>query len=66
MLVQGGILKENEDKVQGRLYIPLVKEWTGAPTCTYTITHMNKTVDIDKIKHIFMLLVLPTESVFKH
>ena len=43
---------------------PLVKEWTGTPTCTYTTTHMDKTVDVDKIKHMFMLLVLPTESVF--
>ena len=25
-----------------------------------------KTVNVDKIKHIFIVLVLPTKSVFKH
>ena len=43
---------------------PRAKERTGAPT--YTTTHMNKTVNVDKIKHIFIVLVLPTKSVFKH
>jgi hypothetical protein len=33
---------------------------TGAPT--YITTHMNKTVNVDKIKHIFIVLVLPTKS----
>ena len=40
------------------------KEYTGPPT--YTTPHMNKTVNVDKIKHIFIVLVLPTKSVFKH
>jgi hypothetical protein len=32
---------------------------------TYTTTHRNKTVNVDKIKHIFIVLVLLTKSVFK-
>jgi hypothetical protein len=31
-----------------------------------TTTHSNKNVNVDKIKHIFIALVLPTKSVFKH
>ena len=31
-----------------------------------THTHRNKTVNIDKIKYIFIVLVLPTKSVLKH
>jgi hypothetical protein len=27
---------------------------------------MNKIVNVDKMKHIFIVLVLPTKSVFKH
>jgi hypothetical protein len=30
---------------------------------TYTATHRNKTVNVDKIEHIFIVLVLPTTSV---
>ena len=29
-------------------------------------TRMNKTVNVDKAKHIFIILVLPTKSVSKH
>ena len=43
---------------------PWAKQWTGVPT--YTITHRNKTVNVDKIKHIFIVLVLQTKSVFRH
>jgi len=39
-------------------------ECTGAPI--YTTTHMNKTINVNKIKYIFIALVLPTKSVFKH
>ena len=40
------------------------KQSTGAHT--YTTTHRNETVNVDKIKHIVIVLVLPTKSVFKH
>jgi hypothetical protein len=43
---------------------PWEKQCTGAHT--YTTTHRNKTVNVDKIKHIFIVLVLPTKLVFKH
>ena len=33
---------------------------------TYTNTHRNKIVIVDKIKHIFIVLAIPTISVFKH
>jgi hypothetical protein len=33
---------------------------------TYTTTHRNKNVNVDKINHIFIALVLSTKSVFKH
>jgi len=33
---------------------------------SYTTTHRNKTVEIDKIKHILIVLVLPTKSMYKH
>ena len=36
----------------------------GAPT--YTNTHRNETVNVEKIKHIFHVLILPTKSVFKY
>ena len=42
---------------------PQSKQYTGAPT--YTATHRNKNVNVDKIKHIFIVLVLPPKSVFK-
>ena len=44
----GGILKENEDQVQGHLYMLPGKGVDWDPTCTYTTTHMNTTVDVDK------------------
>jgi hypothetical protein len=34
----------------------------GGPT--YTNSHRNKNVNVDKIKHIFIILVLPTKSLF--
>jgi len=37
---------------------PRAKQFTGANT--YTTTHRNKTVNVDKIKHTFIVLVLPT------
>lgn len=40
------------------------KQSTGVPT--YTTTHRNKTVTVDTIKHILIVLVLQTTSVFKH
>jgi hypothetical protein len=43
---------------------PRAKQFTGANT--YTTTRRNKTVNADKIKHTFIVLVLPTKSVFKH
>ena len=45
---------------------PRAKQCTVAHT--YTITHRNKIVNVDKIKHtcIFIVLVLPTKSVLKH
>ena len=43
---------------------PWPKGCTGAPT--YSTTYMNKTVNVDKIKHIFIVLVLPTKLLFKH
>jgi len=43
---------------------PQAKGCTGAPT--YSTTYMNKTVNVDKIKHIFIVLVLPTKLLFKH
>ena len=46
------------------LYAP-GKAVHGGPT--YTNSHRNKNVNVDKIKHIFIILVLPTKSVFfKH
>ena len=33
---------------------------------SYTITRRNKTVNVYKIKHIFIVLVLPINSVLKH
>ena len=52
---------------QGRLNSiigPHAKQCTG--THTYTTTRRNKTVNADKIKHIFIVLVLLIKSVFKH
>jgi hypothetical protein len=43
---------------------PRAKQYTG--THIYTTTHRNKTVNVDKIKHIFIVLVFPSKSVFKH
>ena len=51
---------------QGRLISiisPRSKQYTGTPT--YTTTHKNKNVNVDKIKHIFIVLILPPKSVFK-
>jgi hypothetical protein len=33
---------------------------------TYTTTHRNKTANMDNIKHIFIILIFPTKSVFKN
>jgi len=33
---------------------------------TYKTTHRNKIVNVNKIKHIFIILVLSTKSVLKH
>jgi hypothetical protein len=35
------------------------KQCTGAHT--YTTTHINKTVNVDKMKYIFIVLVLPNK-----
>ena len=51
---------------QGRLISiisPQSKQYTGTPT--YTTTHKNKNVNVDRIKHIFIVLILPPKSVFK-
>ena len=45
---------------------PREKQCTGDPTYTTTHSHRNKTVIVDHIKYIFIVLVLPTKSVFKH
>jgi hypothetical protein len=52
------IVKESYKKKGGDWFCP----WTH--TCT--TTHRNKTVNVDKIKHTFIVLILPTKSVFKH
>jgi hypothetical protein len=44
----------------------IIGPWEKQCTHTYTTTHRNKTVNVDKIKHIFIVLVLPTKLVFKH
>ena len=53
---------------QGRLNSiigPRAKQCTGVPT--YTTTHRNKNVMVDRIKHISsIVLIFPTKSVFKH
>ena len=41
-----------------------VKQCTGVPT--FTTNHRNKNVNADRIKHIFIVLILTTKSVFKH
>jgi len=46
---------------QGRLNSiigPRAKQCKGTPT--YTTTHRNENVNVDKIKHILSVLVLPT------
>jgi hypothetical protein len=42
--------------------------WQSKYTVTpiYTITHRNINANVNKIKEIFIALVLPTKSVFKH
>ena len=40
------------------------KQCTG--THTYTTTYRNKTVNVDNIKHIFIVLAPPTKSAFKN
>jgi hypothetical protein len=42
---------------------PQQKQCTGAHT--NTTTHRNKTVNVYKIKHVYIVLVFPTKSVFK-
>ena len=56
-------LSPTTPSTQGHLIIigPREKQCTGAHTST--TTHRNKTVNVDKIKHIFIVLVLPTKSV---
>ena len=39
---------------------PQAKQYIGAHT--YTTTHRNKTVNVDKMKHIFIVLVLTTNK----
>jgi len=43
---------------------PRAKQCTGAQI--YTTTYRNKTGNVDRVKHKFIVLVLPTKSVFKH
>ena len=52
---------------QGHIYNiigPRAKQCNGAHI--YTTTHMNKIINVDKINHIFITLLFPTKSVFKH
>ena len=52
---------------QGRLSSiigPQAQRCTEA--ATYSTTDRDNTVNVDNIKHIFIVLVLPTKSVFKH
>jgi hypothetical protein len=42
---------------------PRAKQHAGAHA--YTTTHRDKSVNVDKIKHIFIVLVLTIKSVFK-
>jgi hypothetical protein len=49
--------------IQGRLNSiigPRAKQYTGAHT--YTTTRRKKTVNVKKIKHVFIVWVLPTRS----
>jgi len=43
---------------------PWKKQCNGTPT--YTSSLVNKTMNVDKIKHTFIVLVLPTKSVLMH
>jgi hypothetical protein len=51
-----------ENGVPGENHRPS-KQCTGVTT--YTTTPGNETVNVGKIEHIFIVLVLPTKSVFK-
>jgi len=44
-------------------YGPWTKQCTGV--YTYTTTHRNKSVNVDQIKRIFIVLVFPTKPVLK-
>jgi hypothetical protein len=59
-------LLDNNNRSLGRLNNitgPREKQCTGAHT--YTTTHRYKTVNVYTIKHIYIVLVFPTMSVFK-
>ena len=43
---------------------PWKQHCNGTPT--YTSSLVNKTINVDKIKHTFIVLVLPTNSVLMH
>ena len=45
-------------------YGPRANQCTG--DYAYRTTHRNKSVNVDKIKHIFIVLICPTKPVFKH
>ena len=47
--------------MQGHLN-PRAKQYTGTPI--YTTTHRNNTVNVGKIKHIFIVKIFPIKSVF--
>jgi hypothetical protein len=61
-------VKEWSDMSIRRLLFPLKQENTpafiGTRAKQCTTTHRNKTVNVNKIKHIFIVLVLPTKSMF--
>ena len=52
------------NKVVLTIYMPAGKAVHWDPS--YTTTHRDNNVNVDKINHIFIVLVLPTKSVFKH
>ena len=63
-LSQAGTALQAPGQSRDSIIGPWAKQCTVA--LTYTTTHRNKTVNVDKIKHIIIVLVLPTKSVFKH
>ena len=62
----GYLLKYLNNNVTVAFYLcrPREKQCTGSHT--YTTTHRNKTLNVYKVKDIYIVLVFPAKSVFKH